>query len=261
MFDLNRIAKRLLNPDLPEVVRAVDLFELQAAVFLQRNTDRGLARKYCAMMLLNHIEERDGVRKGDLARAASLSGYCELFGEIMREGGWLGLSRLRSRYGFDIKLQEGFHNSKVVAEAVELVCRSAQGGQQLSLECAERINRSWFKEASGHEPVRSPGRTKEEAALTYLLLTHCADLLAPVLKKVSFAEQLLEQVRDIASLRKLVSAYNRVLALLLPTSQQPGRPSLLKNDEVESSIQWKPLDAETRQLIDNNAKAGRHRLG
>jgi hypothetical protein len=179
----------------------------------------------------------------------------------MREGGWLGLSRLRSRYGFDIKLHEGFQSSKVVAEAVELVCRSAQEGQQLSSECAERINRSGFKEASGLGPVKSPVRTKEEAALIYLLLTHCADLLPPALKKDSFADHLLEQVRDLDSLQKLFSAYNRVLAVLLPTSQQPGRQLMLKGDEVETSIEWKPLDAETRQLIDGYAKAGRYPLG
>lgn len=257
MLDLNRAANRLLNADRPEVIRAIVLYEFQAAVFLQRNTDRCLARKYCAMMLLAHIEDRDGVRRGDLARAVSLSGYCELFGEIMREGGWLGLSRLRSRYGFDTKLQDGFHNSKVVAEAVELVCRSAQEGQQLSLECAERMNRSWFKEVSGYEPVKSPARTKEEAALIYLLLTHCADLLPPALKKDSFADRLLEQVRDTGSLRKLFSAYNRVLALLSPTSERLGLPLMLEGDEVETSIQWKPLDAETKKLIDRYAKAGR----
>ena len=259
MLDLNRAANRLLNADRPEVIRAIDLYELQAAVFLQRNTDRGLARKYCAMMLLPRIEERDGVREGDLAKAVSLSGYCELFGEIMREGGWLGLSRLRSRYGFDMKLHEGFHSSKIVAEAVELVCRSAQEGQQLSLECAERINRGWFKEASGHEPVKSSTRTKEEAVLVYLMLTHCVDLLPYALKKDSFADHILEQVRDTGSLRKLFSAYNRVLALLSPTSERLGLPLMLEGDEVE--IQWKPLDAETKELIDRYAKAGRHRLG
>ena len=117
-------------------------------MFLQRNTDRGLARKYCAMMLLHHLEERDGIRKGDLARAASLSEYCELYDEIMREDGWLGLSRLRSRHGFHIKVEEGAQNSKFVAEAVELACCAAQEGQRLSLECAARVSRSGFKELS-----------------------------------------------------------------------------------------------------------------
>jgi hypothetical protein len=258
MLDVNRFANRLLNPDLPEVIRAVDLFELQAAVFLHKKDDQNLALKYCTMFLLDHIEQRDGVRKGDLAQAAKLNDYCELYSELMWEHSWIGLCRPKSRHGLDIKLEEGVQNSKVVAEAVELVCRSAQEGQQLSLECAERINRSWFKEASGHEPVKSPARTKEEAALTYLLLTHCADLLPPALKKDSFADHLLEQVRDTASLQKLFSAYNRVSALLLPTSQQLGRPLRLKGDEVETSILWKPLDAETKQLIDHYGKAGLH---
>jgi hypothetical protein len=100
--------------------------------------------------------------------------------------------------------------------------------------------------------------------LIYLLLTHCADLLPPALKKDSFAKQLLPQVRDIASLQKLFSAYHRVLGLLLPAAQQLGRPLMLKGDEVETSIQWKPLDVETKKLIDRYAKAGRsgsHRPG
>jgi hypothetical protein len=89
--------------------------------------------------------------------------------------------------------------------------------------------------------------------LIYLLLTHCVDLLPPAFKKDSFAENLLPQVRDIASLQKLFSAYNRVLALLLTVGQQVGRPLLLKGDEVETSIQWKPRDVETKQLIDRYA--------
>jgi hypothetical protein len=131
------------------------------------------------------------------------------------------------------------------------------------LECAERVSRSGFKEVkpSGHDVAKSPTRTKEEAVLVYLMLTHCVDLLPCALKKDSFAENVLEQVRDIASLQKLFSAYNRVLPLLLSTSQQLGRPLTLKGDEVETPIRWKPLDAETRQLIDGYAKAGRHRLG
>jgi hypothetical protein len=258
MLDLNQFANRLLNPDRSEVIRGLDLYQLQAAVFLPKKTQRDHARRYCAMMLLNHIEERDGIQKGDLARAASLSEYCELFGEIMRERGWLGLSRFRSRHGFDTKLQNGIQDSKVLAEAVDLVCRFAQEGQHLSLECAERVSRNRFTEAepSGHEVAKSPARTKEEAVLIYLLLTHCANLLPPALKKDSFAKQLLPQVRDIATLRKLFSAYNCVSRLLLTASQQLGRPLMLKGAEVETPIRWKPLDVETKKLIDRYAKAG-----
>jgi hypothetical protein len=32
MLDVKRFANRLLNPDLPEVMRAVDLYELQVGV-------------------------------------------------------------------------------------------------------------------------------------------------------------------------------------------------------------------------------------
>jgi hypothetical protein len=261
MLDVNRFANRLLNRDRPEVIRAVDLYELQVGVFLQKKTLRDQARKYCAMMLLDHIEERDGVRKGDLAQAAALNEYCELFSEIMRERGWLGLSRFRSRHGFDTKLQHGIQNAKSLADAIDLVCRSAQEGQHLSLECAERVSRSRFQEVnpSGHDVAKSPARTKEEAVLIYLLLTHCADLLPPALKKDSFAVHLLQQVRDIAPLQKLFSANNRVLGSLLTVGQQLGRPLLLKGDEVETSILWKPLDVETKKLIDRYA--GFHQLG
>jgi hypothetical protein len=263
MLDLNKFANRLLNPDRSEVIRAVDLYQLQAGVFLQKKTQRDHARKYCAMMLMDHIEERDGIRKGDLARAASLSEYGELFNEIMRERGWLGLCRLRGPHSFEIKLQHGIQNSKFLADAVDLVCRSAQEGEHLGLERAERVSRSRFKEAepSGHKVAKSPARTKEEAVLIYLLLTHCADLLPPALKKDSFAEQLLPQVRDIASLQKLFSAYNRVLGSLLPAAQPLGRPLMLQGDEAETSILWKPLDVETKKLIDRYAKASLQPLG
>ena len=126
MLDLNRIANRLLNADRPEAIRGIDLYELQAGGFLQKESHRSLVRKYCAMMLLDHIEERDGIRKGDLARAASLSEYCELFSEIMRERGWIGLCRLRPPHSFESKLQQGIQNAKILADAVDLVCRSAQ---------------------------------------------------------------------------------------------------------------------------------------
>lgn len=260
MLDVNRFANQLLNPDLPEVVRALNLYELHVTLFLLKKDDRGLARKYCAMMLLNHIEERDDVRKGDLVRAASLSGYCELFSELMWDHGWIGLCKLGSRFGLDGKLQYGIQNLRWLAYAVDLVCRSAQEGRHLSLECAERVSRSRFEEAisSGGKIAKSPARINEEVVLIYLLLTHFADLLPPALKKDSFAENLLPQVRDIPWLQKVFSAYNRVLALLLTVGQQVGRPLLLKNHEVETSIQWKPVGAETKELIDRYS--GFHQL-
>ena len=213
------------------------------------------------MFLLDYIEQRDGVRKGDLVQVASLSDYCELFSELMREHGWIGLCRPKSRHGLDDKLEHGVQNSKILAYAVDLVCRSAQEGRHLSLECAERVSRSRFKEAepSGGKVAKSQVRITEEAVLIYLLLAHCADLRPPALKKDSFSENLLPQVRDIASLRKLFSACNRVLALLLTVGQQVGRPLLLKGNEVETSILWKPLDVETKKLIDRYS--GFHQLG
>jgi hypothetical protein len=161
----------------------------------------------------------------------------------------------------DNKLQEGIQNAKSLAYAVDLVCRSAQEGRDLSLACAERVSRSRFKEAepSGGKVAKFPTRIKEEAVLIYLLLTHCANLLPPALKRDSFAENLLPQVRDFASLQKLFSGYNRVLALLGTVGQQVGRPLLLKGDKVETSILWKPLDAETKKLIDRYS--GFHQLG
>src|ERR1035438_9382055 len=98
MLDVKRFANQLLNPDLPEVVRALYLYELYVSLFLFKKNDQNLARKYCAMFLLHYIEECDGVEKGDLAQAASLSGYSELFSELMREEGWIGLCKLGSRY-------------------------------------------------------------------------------------------------------------------------------------------------------------------
>jgi hypothetical protein len=255
MLDVKRFANQLLNPDVPDTVRALNLFELQVSLFLPKKNDQNLARKYCAMFLLDHIEERDGVRNGDLARAVSLSDYCELFSELMRGQGWIGLCRPKSRHGFDIKLEQGVQNYRWLAHAVDLVCRVAQEGQHLSLECAERVNRSRFKETGpiSGKVAKSPARVNEEVVLIYLLLIHCVDLLPPTLKKDSFVENLLPQVQDIASLQKLFSAYNRVLALLLTVGQQVGRPLLLKGDGVETSIQWKPLDAEMKQLIDRHA--------
>jgi hypothetical protein len=223
---------------------------------LPKRALRDQARKYCALMLLDYIEERDGVRKGDLARAASLSGYCELFSQIMRDRGWLGLSQFRSRHGFDSKLQHGIQNAKSLAEAIDLVCRSAQeGGQPLSLALAEKVSRSRFKEVEpgGAGPAKSLAYIEEESVLSYVLLTHCSELLPPVLKKESFADQLLQQVGDIASLQDLFSAYNRVSALLQPTSQRLLRPLLLNGDKTETSVRWRPLDAETRNLIDRHA--------
>jgi hypothetical protein len=259
MLDVNKFANQLLNPDVPEVVRALNLYELHASLFLFKRNDQNLARKYCAMFLLNYLEECAGV--WDLAQAAKLNDYCELFDELMYEEGWIGLCKVGSRFGLDCKLQIGIQNFRWLAYAVDLVCRSAQEGQHLSLECAEHVSRSRFKKAepSGGIVTKSPARINEGAVLVYLLLTHCANLLPPLLKKGSFAENLIPQVRDIASLQKLFSAYNRVLALLLTVGQQVGRPLLLKNDEVETAILWKPLDVETKKVIDRYS--GLHQLG
>ena len=146
-----------------------------------------------------------------------------------------------------------------MADAVDLVCRYAQdGGQRLSLALAEQVSRGRSKEVEprGREPVNSVARNTEEAVLIYLLLTRCSELLPPALRQDSFAEHLLPQVRDIATLRKLFSAYNCVSRLLLPPAQQSGRPLMLQGDEAKTSIQWKPLDVETKKLIDRYAKAG-----
>src|SRR5438046_1865378 len=112
MLDLNKFGKRLLNPDRSEVIRALDLYELQVAVFLQKKSQRDLARKYCAIMLMDHIEQRDVIPKGDLARAASVSQYREVFSDIMRERGWIGFWRLRGLHSFDSKLRHGIQKSK-----------------------------------------------------------------------------------------------------------------------------------------------------
>src|ERR1035441_6599153 len=133
------------------------------------------------------MEGGDGVQKGDLAQAAKLNDYCELFNELMREQGWIGLCKLGSRFGLDAKLQHGIQNFRWLAYAVDLVCRSAQEGHHLSLECAEHVSLSRFKKAEpiGGRLAKSPARINEGVVLIYLLLTHCADLLPPALKKGS----------------------------------------------------------------------------
>ena len=261
MIDLNKFAKRLLNSDRSEVIRALDLYQFQAAVFLQKKTQRDHSRKYCAMTLMDHIEGHDGIPKGDLARAASVSQYGELYSDIMRERGWNGFWRLKGPHSFDSRLRHGIQNSKVLADAIDLVCRYAQDGrgQHLSLALAEQVARSRFKEVepSGLEPANSVAPLNEEAVLICLLHNHFSNLLPPALRQDDFADHLFQQVRDVASLRKLFSAYHRVLELL-PPAQQLERPLTLQGDKVDTSIVWKPLDVETKKLIDRYAKAGRY---
>ena len=102
-------------------------------------------------------------------------------------------------------------------------------------------------------PQQSPqGIAKtNEALLIYLLLEHFPDLLPSSLKNNRFAQQLVSQVRDTKSLRRLVSGYNRVLAKLQPVAHEFGRPLMIDGIEVADGITWKPINGQMKQLIES----------
>jgi hypothetical protein len=246
MRELYDLGIQILNENRSEMRRALDLYELQTGAFLPSQVKR--ARKYCAMMLLDYIERRDNIRRGDLARAASQKDYCELFGEVMRQRGWMEFSQLKPFRGFQIKLSLYAQYSRIDANSVDLVCRAAQQGQDLRFDLAQQVSLSSIKDMKirGSNPGKLQQRITEGTILAYVLLDQCSELLPPSLKYDGFAEQLLEQTRDHEATRLLFSTYNQVLALLQPSS--PRLPSNVLLDGFKP-IQWKPLDLETKELI------------
>jgi hypothetical protein len=209
MRKLNDISNRILNEDLAEVTRALDLYELQVGIFSPNQVKR--ARTYGGMMLLDYLADAHGFRPGNLERASAVGQYRELFDDIIGERGWAGLCRLNSAPKFDRKLQRTILKSQSIAKAVDTLCRStADGVEQPSLAFAEYAVR-WWSEEMEVTPQQSPqGIAKtNEALLIYLLLEHFPDLLPSSLKNNRFAQQLVSQVRDTKSLRRLVSGYNR----------------------------------------------------
>jgi len=96
-----------------------------------------------------------------------------------------------------------------------------------------------------------------EALLIFLLLERFPDLLPPLLKNIRFTRQLITQVRDTKSLRRLFSTYNRVLALLSPVTREFGRPVMMDGREVADGIVWKPMDTQMERLIKDYRKERR----
>jgi hypothetical protein len=96
-----------------------------------------------------------------------------------------------------------------------------------------------------------------EALLIHLLLEHFPDLLPSALKNNRFTRQLVAQVRDTKSLRRLFSGYNRVLALLPPVTREFGRPLMMDGREVADGIVWKPIDTQMKRLIEDYRKERR----
>ena len=256
MRKLNDLANRILNADLPEMTRALDLFELQVGIFTPSQMKP--ARMYCGMLLLDHLADAHGFRTGDLASASVVVDYRELFADIIGEGSGSRLFRLNSQK-FDKKLKQGILKSQSIAKAVESLCRcSEDGAEQLSLAFAEYAIR-WWSEEMELTPKQSPQHIarNNEALLIHLLLEHFPDLLPSALEQNNFSRQLVTQVRDTKSLRRLFSAYNRVLALLQPVTREFGRSLCMDGRDVADGLVWRPMDNQLKQLINDYRKGGR----
>ena len=94
MPELEELATQLLDEQRPELQRAVDLFEMQTAIFCDKGKVRRQARRFAAIKLMEQIERENEVTVGDLQSAFLVDGYKELFAEAL-SGGWLSLDVFR----------------------------------------------------------------------------------------------------------------------------------------------------------------------
>jgi hypothetical protein len=211
MMKLEELAKLLLNEQRPELQRAVDLFEVQTAIFCDNNKVRKQARRFAALKLMEHIERENDVIVGDLQAALLLVGYKELFAEAL-SGGWLSLRRLPSDKTFARRLSSHIDEARVASNVIEFLCswQVAPPSKRPSISKALYAVRTEGKTLAKEKW----GRYAKWSILIHLLLEKKYEFLPPKLTTKRFSEKLLGQAGKLDELRLFFGAYNSVLQAL-----------------------------------------------
>jgi hypothetical protein len=249
MSELEELARQLLDEQRPELQRAVDLFEVQTAIFCDTGKVRRQARRFAAIKLMEHIERENKVTVGDLQSAFLLDGYKELFAEAL-SGGWLSLRRLPSDKTFASRLNSHIAEARVASKVIEFLCswQVAPPNKRPSISKALYVVRRKGKTLAKEKW----GRYAKWSILIHLLLEKKYDFLPPKLTTKRFSEKLLEQVRKLDELRLFFGAYNSVLQALPELEGDKIHTQIwLKNVELPPvTIHYDNLSGEIKNKLD-----------
>jgi hypothetical protein len=250
MPKLEELARQLLDKQRPELQRAVDLFEVQTAIFCNTGKLRRQARRFAAIKLMEQIERENNVTVGDLQSAFLLDGYKELFAEALSGGGWLSLRRLPSDRTFANRLNSHIAEARVASNVIEFLCswKVAPPNKRPSISKALYVVRRQGKTLAKEKW----GRYAKWSIPIHLLLEKKYDFLPPKLTTKRFSEKLLEQVRKPDELRLFFGAYNSVLQAL-PELEGDKIPTQiwLKNVELPPvTVHYDKLSDEIKNKLD-----------
>jgi hypothetical protein len=211
MTKLEELTRQLLDERRPELQRAVDLFEVQTAIFCNKGKMRRWARRFAAIKLMERIERENNVTVGDLQSALLLDGYKELFAEAL-SGGWLSLRRLPSDKTFASRLNSRIAEAQIASDVIGFLCswQVAPPSKRPSISKALYVVRREGKTLAKEKW----GRYAKWSILIHLLLEKKCDFLPPKLATKQFSEKLLGQVRKLDELQLFFGTYNSVLQAL-----------------------------------------------
>jgi hypothetical protein len=168
-----------------------------------------------------------GIPKGDIVRALKIDGYRRFYREVM-EDGWTEVRKRPSDREFDHDLAARMEKAQFAGNVIDFFCSSPvvsiRGKQKrTSLSVAHYIVRNAQKRGKTTSKA-DWSEFASQAVLVHLLLVQQFELLPPKIATTSFAEKLLDQVRDIELLAQFFAAYNFVLTKLAGSSVRTGKP-------------------------------------
>lgn len=217
MEKIDLLAERILDRRRSVYLRAVDLFEFQTAVFLDKKVWRQRARKFAAIKLLENLEEVNKVERGDLSSALRILQYEELLCDLLSQG-WLPIRRLPSDRDFDERLVDEIKGARIASNLIDFFCSWAVAPprKRPSLSIALFVLKDLNKlNAIGktNAKMKWKGHAKWSIFI-HLLLEKKYPFLPHELAKKTFSKKLLKQARDVDGLKSFFAAYATVRAAM-----------------------------------------------
>jgi hypothetical protein len=258
MDDLKTIADRLLDPSRSELLRAVDLFEFQVGIFWDDEDVLDQARRFAAMKLMEHLEQTNDIKPGNLSEVADLKGYRRLYREVM-DGSWIEVRRLPTDKDFDRLLIKRIKQAQFAADVVDFLCRSTivPIERKPSLAIGQYVVRNETcvvgtdKKREKTKAKADWGQHAKQAVLIHLLLRQRYELMPRRIATKGFAKRLIKMTQNLEHLREFFSAYNAVLAQLPALAIKLGAPLKVDGNGLPTcQLPYDPIAAETIQLIE-----------
>jgi hypothetical protein len=246
MTELEANVCRVLDPTCPELLRAVDLYELQVSPFRGGSNIRKRVRRIAAIKMLEHAE-----RTMSAEDVVQIESYGILHREVM-SGGWTAVRRLPSDRSFEKKLRKRIEQAKFVSDVIDFLCRYTVSHQtrKPSLALAQYVVRkslngeAQLSKASAQSRWQVFGR---EPILVHLLFSF--ELMPPQISTRQFADNLMAQIRNLDSIRNLFAARNFIIATLAPLAINVGEP-ITACELPTFRLQYEPIEPPLQRIIE-----------